>query len=84
MIKQKIQKIEILLGKIINANRKEFVITRFLNRKDKPDYYEYKNKNYNSLEELKAENGITENDNILTINLVMIYTQEDIKKFKNI
>ena len=70
------------MGAIKEANKKEFVITHFINLKDRPDYFQYSGKEYNTLEELKAENGITENDNIFTMNIVIIHSKEDIDKYK--
>lgn len=83
MLRQRLNKIETRAEEIRQANRREVVITHYLNRTGRPDYYEYKSKTYNTLEELKADNGITEKDNLFTIVIAIMHTKEDIEKFKN-
>jgi lipoate synthase len=65
MIKQKIEKIKKLIEEIRHKNKKLIIITHYVNDNN----YEYKRVKYSSLEELKEINNITENDDVLMIEI---------------
>ena len=68
MIKQKIEKIKKHLKELQEKNKRFIPISHFINW-DVTEYYEYNKVRYETLEELKRINKITDDDDVLIINI---------------